>query len=762
MGVPAENPGVRERAWEVDDGYWQGVPLGGLGAGSIGRSYRGDFARWHLKVGVRKYEPVDADAFAAFEQVEGAGPAAVVLRAGKPADSTILPAWNWSYPVGAGKYYALFPKAWFDYEYEPFPVHLTCEQFSPVLPHNYKESSFPLGLFVWHAKNHSARQVKVSILFSWTNMVGWLADFGPRLNPALGAGDVNQPRDERLPDGRTMSGIIFDRVRHGPVEMDSDGQFAMAALGDAETKITRCTSFPTSADGRGVWESFARDGTLRDSAKNWVTGWDDPVSGAIAVSFAVKPGETRDIPIALSWDLPIAQFGSGRRWYRRYTEFFGTKGTGAWEIARTGLEEYKRYSQAIDEWQKPYIWDESKPAWYRGMLFNELYYLLLGGTIWTNGEMGDPAPSPTHYFAYLENYDYQYYCPMDVWFYGSWGLLKWWPDLEKQVMREFADTVPVQYPEYRTVGWDHTVQWRKTAGDVALDLGDPREDPIRTVNQFHWINPTLFKDKPSQFVLLVYRDYLLTGGSDLAYLRQCWPGMKSALDHLKEFDTKGDGLPQNQDMPDQTYDTWRMRGSSAYCGSLWLAALKAAVKAAAAIGDTGSGHKYQAWYDQAQASFVRELWNGEYFSFDTESPYKKTIMTDQLAGQWYADLCGLGEIVPKAMTNKALETIFRMNVLKFANGEMGAVNGMQPDGSILTENIESQEVWSGVTLATAAFMKSEGRVDQAYQAARGVYNVVYEKKGYWFRTPEAWDRAGNFRGELYLRPQVIWALEYAK
>jgi non-lysosomal glucosylceramidase len=297
---------------------------------------------------------------------------------------------------------------------------------------------------------------------------------------------------------------------------------------------------------------------------------------------------------------------------------------------------------------------------------------------------------------------------------------------------------------------------------VALDLGDPREDPIRTVNQFHWINPTLFKDKPSQFVLLVYRDYLLTGGKDLPYLRHCWPGVKAALDHLKEFDTKGDGLPQNQDMPDQTYDTWRMRGSSAYCGSLWLAALKAAVKTAERLGDVASGKKYQAWYDQAQASFVRELWNGEYFNFDTESSYKNTIMTDQLAGQWYADLCGLGEIVPKEMTGKALETIFRMNVMKFENGEMGAVNGMKPDGTSLTENIEAQEVWSGVTLALASFMKSEGMTDQAYKTSWGVYHVVYEERGYWFRTPEAWDHSGNFRAELYMRPQVIWALEYAK
>ena len=36
-------------AGDIDDGYWQGVPVGGIGAGTFSRSYRGDFARWHIK-----------------------------------------------------------------------------------------------------------------------------------------------------------------------------------------------------------------------------------------------------------------------------------------------------------------------------------------------------------------------------------------------------------------------------------------------------------------------------------------------------------------------------------------------------------------------------------------------------------------------------------------------------------------------------------------------------------------------------------------
>jgi non-lysosomal glucosylceramidase len=70
IGLPLENPGVHAKEGGIDDGYWQGAPVGGFGSGSFSRTYRGDFARWHIKAGVHKYETVDADQFAMFQQSE--------------------------------------------------------------------------------------------------------------------------------------------------------------------------------------------------------------------------------------------------------------------------------------------------------------------------------------------------------------------------------------------------------------------------------------------------------------------------------------------------------------------------------------------------------------------------------------------------------------------------------------------------------------------------------------------------------------------
>lgn len=47
--------------------------------------------------------------------------------------------------------------------------------------------------------------------------------------------------------------------------------------------------------------------------------------------------------------------------------------------------------------------------------------------------------------------------------------------------------------------------------------------------------------------------------------------------------------------------------------------------------------------------------------------------------------------------------------MKFADGKMGAVNGMYPDGRIDGYTVQSTEVWTGVTYGLAATMIKEVR-----------------------------------------------------
>jgi non-lysosomal glucosylceramidase len=763
LGQPLENPGRKKPSItdpHADDGYWQGAPVGGFGAGTFSRSYRGDFVRWHLKAGAHKYQPVAANQFAVFQRVEGGAAAAQALLAGHPEGGR-LSAWKWDQPVGAGDYYALYPKAWFDYHASAaMPARLVLEQYSPILPNNYKESSYPVAVYDWHAENTSEKKVTVAILFSWTNMLGWFRDFSNDFRGALDHGNFNQYREEP-----GLKGIVFDRKRRGPVSEEWDGQFALAVAQQPGLEVTHVTTFLPQGPGADVWQGFASDGRLASSDMPIVSGGEN-VAGAIAVTFTLAPGEKRTVPMVLSWDLPIVQFGDGRKWVRRYTETFGASGTNAWAIARTALAQRAGWSQAIDAWQAGIAGDESKPAFYRGMLFNELYALADLGTVWGHPRGAPPGTRDT--FGYLECFDYPFYETLDVRFYGSVPLALFWPEIDKAVMRQFADTVPQSLRDQHVWIWKSqgsptpVLRTRKSKGAVPHDLGVPQEDPFAYVNQFSWQNTDRWKDLNSKFVLLVWRDYVLSGSTDLAFLRYCWPAMKEALAYLRQFDTNGDGLPENEAFPDQTYDEWPVKGESAYVGGLYLAALRAAEETAKKMGEPAVAREYRALFSRGQKSYVDKLWTGEYFRYDVASPHRDYIQADQLAGQWYANMTGLGDLVPQEMRRKALRKIFDFNVAKFEGGEIGAVNGMTPDGRTVDDNEQVHEVWTGTTLALAAELMAEGMKEEGYKTAWGIYHAVWERFGYWFRTPEAWEADGNFRASMYMRPGAIWAMEVAQ
>ena len=763
IGLPLENPGVAKNGTDIDDGYWQGAPVGGMGAGTFSRTYRGDFARWHIKAGVHKYESVYVNQFAMYQKSEGdTQGTAQVLMTGHPNKGE-LASWAWDYPVGAGEYSALYPKSWYDYQWKKFPAHVVLEQFSPVLPDNYRESSYPVAVYRWHADNPTDHAVTVSVLLSWANMGGWFRTFTHDFNGTPNQGNYNQFASETVGSAGTMKGIVFDRGRDDKALNEWDGQFAIAALETPGVEVTYQTTFLAQGDGKSVWAPFAKDGRLANSETSWVSD-SEKLAGAIALRFTLQPGEKKIIPMVISWDLPVVQFGQGRKWNRRYTDFYGTTGTNAWAIARDGLLNAARWSDAIDTWQAPYVNDESKPLWYRGMLFNELYALADGGTFWGR-QVGTDKRLPAS-FALLECFDYAYYATLDVRFYASLPLLKFWPDIDKQVLREFADTVLQEWPEKGLWVWkteqtgEPVLHKRKKKGAVPHDLGVPEGDPFVAVNQPGWQDTNDWKDLNSKFVLMIYRDYVFTGRKDTAFLRETWPAVKEAITYLRQFD-HGGGVPENSGYPDQTYDSWTVRGVSAYSGGLWLAALRAGEETALILGDKVTAEEYRQLFQKARQTYISKLWNGEYFRYDTESENQNAIQADQLAGQWYANMLGLGDLVPHEMQLSAAKKIFDLNVMKFAGGQMGAANGMAADGSII-DNEQAKEVWAGTTLGFAALLLSEGMNDQAYKTAWGLYHVIYESKGYWFRTPEAWDITGNFRAGMYMRPAGVWAMEMAQ
>jgi non-lysosomal glucosylceramidase len=774
-----------------------GCPVGGLGAGGFERLMNGNFSTWFLKLGWMVEDTVWADQFHVFVK-SGDRTIAKTLSTTAPPSGSGLGTWAWNYPVGQGDYFALFPKSGFSYEENAgLPVKLAVVQFSPILSGNYKETSYPVAVYKWIAQNPTKQAAQVTILLTWENMIGWEA---VPARPATGetpqasfvwdrrsAGNVN----EAVEDGRAR-GVLFRRqgqnVRTGNA---MSGSMAIAAFeSPGKSRVLIQPAFDPRGDGADVWAKFSTDGTLETSRTSSPAAPGRETGAAVAVTFALKPGERLEVPFAVAWDLPYYEFEAGAKHKKKYTAFFGDGGMNAFRIAAEALVRAGEWEQAIDAWQKPSLTNPSLPDWFRQALLNELY-VLVETSVWD---------ATTNLHTYLESADYLMYGTTDVDSY-CWHVLRLWPELETTHMSYLAGTIPLEDASFRAFQYatvfpnevppdkkDYYWNTVKQPGMVPHDLGSPRKRPWILLNAFDWQNANYWKDINPKFPLRAYRDFLATGGVDIGFLMKMFQASVTAMDALESrFGDKVSHVPLCEGIPDQTYDTWRMKGESAYVGLLWLAGLEATSR----MGETLYAHglvragdldireilvKYKGWLESGRAS-LRRLWDERagYFHIDAT---KDDIMTDQLFGVWYADMLGLeaggrDPIVPPGDVERTLRTIYEKNVLGFGGGVMGAVNGRKADGGQLRSQ-QGDEVWAGTSYAFAADLVLHGLVGEGLHTAYGVYQVVYSPygQGYFFKTPEAYldpneevwnDPAAKygektFRAMKYMRPGAVWAL----
>jgi non-lysosomal glucosylceramidase len=612
---PAPRPRVDQPM--IDDGPWAGAPIGGIGAGSIGRTQRGDFARWHLDIGRHRFESIAASQFSLFVD-DGSSRSAHVLSTIRPEG---LPTWGFDLPVGAGTYHALYPYAWYDVDWDALPVRVVQRQFSPVIAHNYRESSYPVAIFETTIENRSAAAVTAGLMFSWQNVLGRAAGLD-------GAGGQRHAAIRR--DG--LAGVVLEGPS-GAAGSAADGTFAILAPESPDVDLSATPMFAVEDGAADLWQDFADDGRLRAAGGGAVIApAGGPVGAALAATVTLAPGESKMVPFVLAWDIPLAEFAVGTRWHRRYTSFFGTSGRNAWEIAATAAGCREEWSAAIDAWQAPILADRSRPDWYASALFNELYFMVDGGTLWTDGPPMPADGMPERpgaaagdggafgRFAQIECFDYPFYNTLDVDFYSSFARLQLWPELERAVIREFVASVEVDDPAIVEIQWSGKLAPRKCAAALPHDVGGPDDDPFLRVNAYRYQDINIWKDLNCKYVLQLWRDATVLDDPDL--LREAWPGIIRALDHIATFDLDGDGLPEHDGDPDQTYDTWPMSGPSAYCGGLWLAALRAAIEIGGRVGaaDDPDGAaavaRFEGWLGAGTAAYEAKLWAGTHYRYD--------------------------------------------------------------------------------------------------------------------------------------------------
>nr|CAD7399134.1 unnamed protein product [Timema cristinae] len=355
-----------------------GAPIGGIGGGTIGRGFKGEFCRFQMRPGMYEYHTVAANQFiVTIHNSEGKMIYQKVLSPyNKPNHG--LSSWNWNFNGSHAQYCALYPRAWTIYEIPEHKIRLICRQISPVIPHNYKDSCIPGAAFIWTIENNSDSLKYVGITMTFKNGTGGKEDKGGGCWSEMFSHDI---------DGQTVSGVqIHQTVNKMPCT------YAVAAKHKDGVKVTHMPQFDPSGKGKELWEDLSKDGELDSPSASSVhkTRTGEQLACAVSVKLSLQGGRTGQAELALVWDMPNIHFsGKSKKYRRKYLNMRDSR-----TMALKHLNKHSSWeSQARYPSNQPHLHTES-PAHYRS---NQPYLLTESLAHYPFNQPHLHTESPAHY-----------------------------------------------------------------------------------------------------------------------------------------------------------------------------------------------------------------------------------------------------------------------------------------------------------------------------------------------------------------------------
>ena len=295
------------------------MPCGGIGAGSIGRDFRGAFCKFSLRPGFveQRTDSVKADQFILNVSQDGKTIKQIVLSSAFHQGESPLSSWDFSFPSENIAYRlfltfhisifiiivfrGLYPRSWTRYDVPELKLTVVLKQVTPIIPHDYKDSSLPVTVFVFDVKNDSDQVYDVSITFTFRNGTG----------KRKAADDVSCTVSDFYKNG--IRGALLDHVIdqmnciYGISGKESDSVLASV-----------CTGFDPNGNGKAFWNA------LSDNAGR-VEGKLENCSNAVSVSLSsrILPNKSKEMQFSLIWHMPTVFFGTRQRPLKRLVLLLG-------------------------------------------------------------------------------------------------------------------------------------------------------------------------------------------------------------------------------------------------------------------------------------------------------------------------------------------------------------------------------------------------------------------------------------------------------
>ncbi len=422
----------------------------------------------------------------------------------------------------------------------------------------------------------------------------------------------------------------------------------------------------------------------------------DKCSGALASSFSLAPGESKTATFLLTWYFPNRMQGD-KKVGNMYREWFNS----SLDVATYIAENFKRLDSSTQLFRDTW-YDTTLPYWFVQRISMPISCLATETCQWwANGR-----------FYAWEGVGC---CPgtcNHVWHYDQ-ALGRLFPELQRSA-------IEMQYLNPQTRFNDKT-------GYINM-RGE------------YWGN-VWAADGHAGCVLMAFRQHQFS--PDNTFLKSNWPGIRKAIEFMIQQDGNNDGVLEGHQ--NNTYDI-PFFGANSMIGSLYHAVLLAGEKMALAMDDGAFAEKCRRIYESGRKWTEDQLFDGEYFMQIVDHQkypqhqYGKGCLSDQLLGQTWAHLVGLGHLYREDQVRSALQSVFKYNwapdvgpqykahrpEIYFAMpGEAGLFLCTWPKTRHMGNGHASvryrNTIWTGIEFQVASGMIYEGLLKEGLAIVRGIH-----------------------------------------
>jgi non-lysosomal glucosylceramidase len=738
------------------------LPLGGIGTGTVGFGGRGQFRDWELENHPSKGLISPLTFFACHVRGEGIEPQARVLEGaifdeeaegwqGSAAPLAGLPRF------GESEFRATYPFGRVVLSDPGFPLQVSVEAFNPLVPGDAQASGLPLAAFRVVLTSRASKPLAASIMFSAETMVG---------HSLRARGEDSSPAALVRRAG-TADGLIGYLLADPAMDQQDEewGTIAAAAVGP------QTWAGPTWGMGKwnqglfAMWQGFRQAG--RPAPGLFALGGPGPttaaaIAGTMGADRVLEPHGSAEATFVLAWHFPNRRSWRGSKVGPRghsgpeivgnhYTRF----AADAWDVIVKEAGRLPELRESTRQFVFAFWSSDLTPAVKEAALFNlstlrsQTFFRAADGLPFAWEGCLDDAGSCFGSCTHVWNYDL------------ATGYL--FGGLARQ-MREL---------EYlHATDESGAMRFR-----IGLPLSRARDYLVAAAD--------------GQFgcVLKLYRDWRLSG--DEAWLRRLWPACRRTIEFAwikGGWDADRDGLAEGAQHNTMDIEYY---GPNPVVQSWYLAALAAGAELAGASGDAEFAATCLALLASGQAATEQRLFNGQYYQqqiippgdFSAIAPGLRSesmgaqrpdqpefqigdgCIIDQLVGDSYARLTGLGPVLDTDHVRTALGSIHRLNyVADFGeltnymrtyavHGERGHIVESYPGGLPEHPMPYWPEAWTGLEYVYAIGLAQQGETE----LAQDVVTAVRERFTGIRRNP--FDEAEC--GHHYARALASWGLVVA-